>query len=272
MTWINELFGVQKPIIGMAHLRALPGNPLYDEMGSMRGIVEAAREDLESLRRGGVDAVMFCNENDRPYTLHAGPEVVAAMSSAVTELVRGLDRPFGVDVLWDPIAAIAIGHATGAHFVREVFTGAYAGDMGVWSAEGARALRFRREIGARNLRLLFNVVPEFAISIAPRPQEQVVKTAVFSSLADAVCVSGFMAGADVPLEELRKAKAALPETPVIANTGVRLENVEQILSVADAAVVGTSFKKGRQTLHPVDERNVAEFMAVVRKIRASLPD
>ena len=98
------------------------------------------------------------------------------------------------------------------------------------------------------------------------------KTAVFSSLADAVCVSGFMAGADVPLEELRKAKAALPETPVIANTGVRLENVEQILAVADAAVVGTSFKKDRQTFNPVDARNVTEFMAVVRKIRASLAD
>ncbi len=270
MSWINELSGVKKPIIGMVHLRALPGNPLYDEVGGIQGIVEAARKDLEALRRGGVDAVMFCNENDRPYALHVGPEVVATMSSVVTELSRGLDRPFGVDILWDPVASIAIGHATGAQFVREVFTGAYAGDMGVWSADGARALRFRREIGASKLRLLFNVVPEFAIPIAPRPQEQVAKTAVFSSLADAVCVSGFMAGAEVPLEELRKAKAALQDTPVIANTGVRLENVAQILSIADAAVVGTSFKVGRQTFNPVDERNVVEFMGVVKEFRASL--
>lgn len=270
MNWMNELTGVEKPIIGMVHLQALPGNPLYDEAGGIKAIVGAARKDLEALSRGGVDAVMFCNENDRPYLLHVGPEVVASMSSVVAELSRGIDRPFGVDVLWDPVAAIAIGHATGANFVREVFTGAYAGDMGVWSSDGARALRFRREIGASKLRLLFNVVPEFAIPIASRPAEQVARTAVFSSLADAVCVSGFMAGADVPLEELRKAKSAIPETPVIANTGVRLENVGEILSVADAAVVGTSFKVDRQTFNPVDERNVVEFMSAVKKFRSSL--
>lgn len=270
MSWITELFGVEKPIIGMVHLRALPGTPLYDEEGGIAGIVEAARGDLEALRRGGVDAVMFCNENDRPYSLQVGPEVVAAMASAVSELSRGLDRPFGVDILWDPIATIAVGHATGAHFAREVFTGAYAGDMGVWSTNAARALRFRREIGAESLRLLFNVVPEFAIPISPRPSEQVAKTAVFSSLADAVCVSGFMAGADVPLEELRRAKAVLTDTPVIANTGVRLENVAEILHVADGAVVGTSFKIGRTTFNPVDEGNVVELMAAVRDVRASL--
>src|SRR5665213_47941 len=100
MNWISKLTGVDKPIIGMVHLGGLPGTPLYDEAGGLQAIVKAAREDLSALRRAGVDAVLFCNENDRPYALKVGPEVVAAMSSVVTELCQGFDRPFGVDILW----------------------------------------------------------------------------------------------------------------------------------------------------------------------------
>ena len=54
------------------------------------------------------------------------------MTRVVTEL-RPTDRPFGVDFLWDARAALAIGVATGASFMREVVTGAYESDMGLWS-------------------------------------------------------------------------------------------------------------------------------------------
>ncbi len=42
---------------------------------------------------------------------------------------------FGVDFLWDPIAAMSIGAATGASFIREVVTGVYESDMGHLVAE-----------------------------------------------------------------------------------------------------------------------------------------
>ena len=51
----------------MVHLSALPGTPLYDEDGGLDGIVKNARKDLIALQNAGVDAVMFGNENDRPY-------------------------------------------------------------------------------------------------------------------------------------------------------------------------------------------------------------
>lgn len=86
MKWVKELFGHEKPIIAMAHIPALPGTPRYDPKMGLDGIVEKMRMDIKYLREGGVDAVMFCNEDDRPYTFHAGPEMVAAETRVVTEL------------------------------------------------------------------------------------------------------------------------------------------------------------------------------------------
>jgi predicted TIM-barrel enzyme len=66
---------------------------------------------------------------------------------------------------------------------------------------------------------------------------------------------------------LRLVKEAVPDTPVFANTGVRLENVEEQLAVADGAVVGTTFKKEGLFENHVDEKRVSAFMKRVRELR-----
>src|SRR6185436_6054335 len=96
----SELFEREQPVIAMAHLPPLPGTPLYDETSGVGGIVDAVRADLEILLAAGVDAVLFCNEGDRPYGLPAGSEGVAVLARVVTELAPR-DRPYGVDFLWD---------------------------------------------------------------------------------------------------------------------------------------------------------------------------
>ena len=42
--WTQEMFGVEKPIIALLHLDALPGDPGY--CGSMDTVLEHARQDL----------------------------------------------------------------------------------------------------------------------------------------------------------------------------------------------------------------------------------
>ena len=78
--WLADLTGVTKPIIGMVHVPALPGTPLYDAAGGMGPIRDWVRRDIEALQSGGIDAVMYCNENDRPYRLDADVASVAAMA------------------------------------------------------------------------------------------------------------------------------------------------------------------------------------------------
>jgi len=205
---------------------------------------------------------MFCNEGDRPYRTTTGPEVVAVMAAVITEVKRQLAIPFGVDILWDPRAAIGLAHAVGASFVREVFSGAYAGDFGVWNTDPASTLAYRRQIGADRLKLFYNVTAEFAAPLAPRGIALTARSAVFSSLADAVCISGSVTGTGVDVAQLREAKQALgTQTAVIANTGVRPDTVEEMLSVADGCVVGTSLKRAGDTWNEVDPARVERLVA-----------
>src|ERR1019366_5028873 len=105
------------------------------------------REEVAILVDAGFDAVMFCNEHDRPYTLRADMVASAVMARVVTEC-RPESIPFGVDYLWDAECALAAAVATEARFMREVATGAWESDMGQWSPDAAQLLRHRRYLSA----------------------------------------------------------------------------------------------------------------------------
>src|SRR5256885_16078719 len=76
---VKELFRVDKPVIGVIHLKALPGAPRYSEQ-PMRDIYAAAVADARTLAAGGVDSIMIENASDHPFRRpeNIGPETVAA--------------------------------------------------------------------------------------------------------------------------------------------------------------------------------------------------
>jgi membrane complex biogenesis BtpA family protein len=265
---IFDFFGTKKKaVIAMVHIGALPGTPLYDSDGGMSKLIDNAASDAEKLQAGGVDAVMFGNENDRPYSLAAPLEGVAAMTAVVQAIAPSLKIPFGVNYLWDPKASIAVAQATGAKFVREIFTGVFASDMGIWAPDCAGAVRLRRNLGRPDLKLLFNINAEFAHSLDARPIELRAKSAIFSSLADAILVSGPITGQPADRTDLRKVCEAVTQVPVFANTGVNIDNVSDVLSVADGVVVGTHFKVDGNTWNAVDGARVKRFMDAVGLLR-----
>jgi membrane complex biogenesis BtpA family protein len=259
--------GKKKIVIGMVHLGALPGTPLYNEAGGIPALIEAAAADLAALQDGGVDAIMFGNENDRPYSLKAPAASVAAMAAIISRLVPAIRIPFGVNYLWDPVASICIAAATGAKFVREIFTGVYASDMGLWVPDCDGALKTRRNLNVPNLKLLFNINAEFAAPLDTRPLPLRARSAVFSSLADAILVSGPITGQPAAQSDLNDVCAAVTTVPVLANTGVNLTNIADVLSVADGCVVGTHFKIDGHTWNAVDPARVKIFMDKVGSLR-----
>jgi len=263
----SPLLAMTKPIIAMVHFLPLPGASGYDAAGGMRRIVDGAASDIAALQKAGVDAVMFGNEGDRPYRTRAASAGFAAMAAAIGELKPLVKVPFGVNYLWDPLATVRLAAATGAVFAREIFTGVYASDMGLWAPDAAAALEERARLGRTDLALLFNINAEFAAPLDTRPVATRARSAVFSSLADVICVSGGMTGEGVELSELATVKRALPATPVFANTGVRIDTVAEILKHADGCVVGTHFKQGGDTWAPVDSDRAARFMDHVRTLR-----
>ena len=266
--FLRDLFGVSKPVIAMAHFPALPGTPRYDAQAGIEGILERMRADVRHLLDGGVDAILFCNEDDRPYTFHADFEAVAVMSRVITEL-RPTDRPFGVDFRWDPKAPLAIAKATGAAFIREVVTGVYESDMGLWAPDAAALYRYRRQIDADHVRIFANITPEFASPLGNRSVTQRAKSAVVSTLVDAILIAGPMAGEEPDYSLVVEAKEAVgDQAPVFLNTGAKVSNIAQYLQVADGVIVGSSLKVDGYTWNPVDPARVKAFMEEVKKVRS----
>lgn len=268
---MTNLFGQKKPLIAMAHLRALPGSPLYDEKEGVAGIVEHLRADLEIILAADFDAVLFCNEGDLPYPFTAGYVGVATMTRVIAELAPR-DRPFGVDFLWEPRAALNIAAATGGRFIRCVPVGAYESDMGLWTTDVGSLLRERRQIGAENVATFMNVTPEFASSLGSRDVVERARSAVWSSLADAILISGPRQATEPDMGSLTRVKTVIGNAaPVYANTGAKSTNVASFLKQADGIIVGSDLKSDGYTWNEVDAARVEAFMtAAGRKPMAAL--
>lgn len=268
MTRFQQVFGRGKPVIAMVHLGALPGTPLHDGAGGVEAILRGAEADLAALQAAGVDAVMFGNENDRPYELKVDTASTATMAYVIGRLRDRITVPFGVNVLWDPMATMALAAATGAAFVREIFTGTYASDMGLWAPDAGAARRYGARLGA-DVATLYNVSAEFAGSLDPRPLPDRARSAVFSSIPDAVLVSGAITGEAARMEDLEAVKRVLPSVPVLANTGVKHATVAEVLRIADGCIVGSALKVGGDTWAPVDPDRAKDFMDRARAARGT---
>lgn len=270
MKWMRDLFGVEKPIIAMCHLRALPGDPSYDAAGGLDYVLEKARADLHALQAGGVDAIMFSNEYSTPYLLQVEPITHVTMARIIGELHREIQTPYGVNVLWDPKATIELAVAVGASFVREIFTGVYASDFGLWNTNSGEVMRLRNRLGGQQIKLFYNIVPEAAAYLGNRDLAAIARSTEFNAQPDALCVSGLIAGAETDVTTLATVKAAVQRTAVIANTGLHADNVAAQLAVADGAIVGTTFKVDGYIWNDVDPQRVAEFMAAARSARRAI--
>ena len=270
MNWMEELFGVKKPVIAMCHLKPLPGDPYYDHNRGLGYVLECAGKDLHALQNGGVDGIMFSNEFSLPYLTKVEPVTIAAMGWIIGALKNEITVPFGVNCLWDPIASLDLCKAVDGKFIREIISGVYASDFGIWDTNVGQTVRHQMAIGAMGIRLLFNIVPEAAKYLSDRPIEEIARSTEFNCHPDALCVSGLTAGAETDTQILSRVKAAVRHTPILCNTGCTRENVVRQLEHADGAVCATTFKYDGVFENAVDETRVKEFMRVVKAYRATL--
>lgn len=269
MDALSRIFSRPKPIIGMVHLPASPGQPRY--IGApFAAVVDGVRRDIEGLQAGGIDGVMYCNEADLPYATSVGPEIPAYMAAVVTATQRDLSVPFGVNVLWDPYASLAVAAATGASWIREVLTGMFDTDMGMLAPDPAAIFAYRSRLGIGSCALFANIAPEFARSLADRDVASRARGAAYFGF-DALLISGPMAGVAFDLADLRSARDAVRDVPVLANTGVREENVAETLRHADGAIIGSSLKVDADIWKPIDPERVRRLVAAADAARGGRP-
>ncbi len=140
--WLTDVFPV-KPVIAMLHLAALPGDPGFDTTAGISAVIDRAKGELEALQAGGVDGILISNEFSLPYLTKTEPITAITMARIIGGLLPDIRIPYGVNVLWDGRASIDLAVATGAQYVREIFTGVYASDFGLWDTNVGEVARHR---------------------------------------------------------------------------------------------------------------------------------
>ena len=257
-----------KAVIALLHLRALPGDPFYDyETCSVDQVLETARADLHALQDGGVDAVLFSNEYSLPYQSKVDPVTIGAMGYIIGALKDEISVPYGVHVISDPMATIELAASVEADFTRSVFSGAYAGELGIRSLDIAAILRRRKALHAENIQMFYMIGSESDGDLSARKQTDIARAVIFKCHPDGLCVSGKSAGLEADTEEVREIREAADPVPVLFNTGVNVQNVQEKLASSDGAFVGTAFKYDGKFENTVDPVRVKEFMDKVNSIR-----
>lgn len=250
-------------LIGMVHLRPLPGAPRYD--GDMAGVLLRAADDARALEAGGVDAVMVENFGDVPFFPGPlPPETIAGLTRAVAAVRDVVSAPVGVNALRnDAAAALAVCAATGASFIRvNVHAGSMYTDQGWIQGRAHETLRARERL-VPGVAILADVMVKHASPPPGLSLEQAARDVWERGLADALIVSGAGTGEPVSEADMAGVRDAVPDAPVYAGSGVTPETVAAVLARANGVIVGSALERDGRAGGPVDRHRV------VRLVRAA---
>jgi membrane complex biogenesis BtpA family protein len=271
---LTALFPNRKPVIGVIHLRPLPGAPRYAG-APVRDIYAAAAADARALAEGGVDGIMMENASDLPFARpeDIGPETVAALTAACMEVRGAVDLPIGITCVANGVVpALGIAKAVGARWVRaNQWVNAYVANEGLMDGPAPRAMRYRAAIGAQDVHIFADVHVKFgahAITADRSIADQATDAEWFD--ADVLIATGLRTGSPTTPQEVQAVRAGT-NLPVIVGSGLDAAQVPALLGVADGAIVGQWLKHDGRWWNPVDPRRVETLMRAVTLMRNQEP-
>lgn len=269
---LNNIFSVNKPIIGMVHLKPLPGSPGYDpiQMG-MEKIIEIAIEEAGILEQAGVDGIQVENMWDIPYLRgeDIGYETAAALAVGINEVRNHVSLPVGAECHMNGAdCAMACAVAAGARWVRVFeWCNAFVSQSGFINAAGAKTARMRSRLKADHILALCDVNVKHGSHYIIHDRsvsEQAMD--IEAQGGDAVIVTGFDTGTPPTPEHIKKCKQSV-SLPVLIGSGLNSENVNELMEAADGAIIGSWFKEGNNWKNPVSYDRTKKFMDAVIALR-----
>jgi len=258
----------RKLLVGMVHVRALPGTPR--NALRVRDICHIAVEEARLLRQAGFDAVLVENMHDVPYLCRrVGPEITAAMTAVLCAVREAVDCPLGVQILAGANReALAAALAAEAQFIRvEGFVFAHVADEGWIESDAGELLRMRKALGAEHVAIFADVKKKHS-SHAVTADVTLGETAHAAEFfgADALVVTGRSTGEVTAVEDLQEVRRST-YLPVIVGSGTNPETLASQWSCADGFIVGSWLKQGGKWDQELDRERIDRFMSEVRKLR-----
>jgi len=165
-----------------------------------------------SYEEGGIDGLIVENSGDLPFAKpdKLGPET-AAVLAVMCHLVReATGLPIGVNCLATAaVQSLAIAKAGGGSFIRvNQWVNAYVANEGFIEGQSADALRYRSQIGAREVIVFADVHVKHGSHavVDDRPVPEQARDAEFFD-ADVLIATGNRTSDATPIEEIEAIRA-----------------------------------------------------------------
>lgn len=252
----------------MIHAQALPGTPNYKY--DVNAIVDQAVKEAIVYKKAGIDALMLENMHDVPYQKNAvGPEITSMMALIAHAIKQETQLPMGIQILAAANKeALAVAKAAQLDFIRaEGFVFGHLADEGYIDSQAADLLRYRKQIDAAHIAVFTDIKKKHSsheitadITIAETAQ------AAEFFLSDGVIITGWQTGAAANPYEIEAVKKQV-NLPVIIGSGINIDNIETYLSISDALIVGSYFKKDGFWKNKLEAERIKRFMEKVDKNR-----
>jgi membrane complex biogenesis BtpA family protein len=268
MEAFTRLFPVNGAIIGVIHLRALPGTALYDGKDDL--IYDQAIREAAMYRDAGVDGIIVENMHDTPYLRNEVGHEISTMMAVISRGVKQTSKlPCGVQVLAGANgAAMAVAKAGGLDFVRvEGFVFAHVADEGIIQSSAGTLLRYRKQINAEEV-LVFTDIKKKHSSHAITEDVDIMETAKAAAFfrSNGLIVTGAATATAALPGDIENAKKATG-LPTLVGSGVTIDNVEHYLPISDGLIIGSHFKKDGYWSNEIEEERLRAFMKRVKALR-----
>ncbi|MEG1525193.1 MAG: BtpA/SgcQ family protein [Clostridia bacterium] len=257
----KKVLGNSKVVIGMVHLKPLPGSPAYG--GSFAEIYESAREDLARLEAGGMTAAIVENFGDIPYQTNTDDMTVSAMAILIDRLQKESKIPLGINVQYNCTdAEWDLAYLTGCPFIRvEAFVENRLGTHGITWASAPALMRRKGRFPADTL-IFADINVKHTFPLVEQPMSFTIHEAIDAG-ADALIVTGMKTGSAPSMEDLKEMRALAGDLPVLIGSGINASNLRESMAYADGAIIGSSIKENGKVLSPVDTDRVRELIAAL---------
>lgn len=243
MMFLDE-FPVKKPVFAMLHMK---GDTRQEKLE--RCLIEA-----EIYRDNGVDAMIVEDYFGDSDDVKAGLEMLASKGGFVLgvnvldnwELSWQYAREYGAKFI--QVDSVA-GHLTPEDDVPYGrMIDAYMRDGGMYVIGGVR-FKYKDVLSGNPLS---------------------TDLAVGMKRCHAIAVTGDGTGMDSPTAKLREFRGICGDFPLVVAAGMNKDTVFEKMTIADAAIVGSTFKDTRKDTGDVCAEHVREFMEEVFRLRASI--
>lgn len=256
---MKKITDLKKPIIGMIHLLSLPG---YADSKGIDHVIEKAVRDLKRLDEAGIDGVLVENEYDKPHRVTATPEIIASMTRITRTIVEEAKCIVGIEILLnDPKASLAVAMASGASFIRTDYfvdrmsRPEFGGEMWINPKE---LIQYRSEIGASEIEIFADIHVKYAKMLEEGKTITKSTQQAKQEGAAAVLVSGNVTGNAPDLAELSEAVGVRVGVPVFVASGLNPSNAQEILSIAEGAIVGYGIKENDE----IDLNKITQILKI----------